>query len=74
MDTRDEGRLEALNDMRGWLVKNRTALTVELSTGEYMGVDDMLDFIDRMARTIKRGEGKQQQPPEQSGSDAARRM
>lgn len=56
MDARDEGRIAGLNEMRAWLVANRAALTVELSTGEYMGVDDMLDFIDRLVRQIRRSE------------------
>jgi hypothetical protein len=55
MDARDEGRLAALKQMRDWLESNRVALTVELSTGEYMNLDDMLDFIDELSLGIRQG-------------------
>jgi hypothetical protein len=40
-----DGKAEALHDVKQTLLSQRASLTVALSTGEYVGLEDVLDII-----------------------------
>ena len=44
--------------MRRWIEANRPALT-----DEYMSVEDMLDFVDRLAALLEQAEEGSADPP-----------
>ena len=54
----DRDRIDRLAEMRRWIEANRPALT-----DEYMSVEDMLDFVDRLAALLEQAEEGSADPP-----------